>query len=366
MAEGDRGDRTEPATPRKREEARKQGNYANSQDLSGSLMLAAGLGALTLCGPALVGGLVALIRFVFQRLPEQINVTDFMTHQLLAAGVPLMLALGGVLGAVLVASLAVHIYQAGWHIYMDQAVPKFERLDPTAGFGKLFSLNSFVSMFFGVFKMAAVSWIAFRLLQSVVQAAPVWWQLPVESLMPLATSYATSLAWSVVLPLVVLGVADYGYRWWKYERDMMMTRQEVQDENKQTEGDPKIKARVRQVQRQRAMRRMMTKVPKATVVITNPTHVAIALQYEPGASGAPVVVAKGEHLIAQRIKEIAAKNGVPIIEEPPLARALLRTVQIGQEIPLEFYRAVAEVLALVYRRRSGLAQAALRAVGSHA
>ena len=176
-----------------------------------------------------------------------------------------------------------------------------ERLNPLSRLQQMFSLGTIVSTLLGIAKVTVISLAAYTVVASIVSAAPHWWQMPAGGLFNMASSMAGSLAWTIAVPMLILGVLDYGYKRWQFERDLRMTRQEVREENRQQEGDPHIKQRIRQIQRARAQRRMMKDLPKATVVITNPTHVAVALRYEAG-GGAPVVVAKGEHLVAQRIK----------------------------------------------------------------
>ena len=355
MAEGSYGEKTEAATPRKREEARKQGNFAQSHDLTGAVALAAGLVMLSVCGPWLLHALLGFMHTAMSNLHQPHPLLEFLRCAWLPSFLPVALALLTILASVMAATLGYLLLQGGFHVNTEVLGPKWERIDPMAGFARLFSFQVVVQGILGLAKLVAVSWIAFLILSAIIPSAPLWAQTPLQSLFLLASQLSMKLSWSVAVPLLVLGVADYAYRRWRFEKDLMMTKEEAKEEHRQLEGDPMIKARIRQIRLERAKRRMIAAVPDATVVVTNPTHVAVALRYEAGVSGAPVVVAKGEHKVAERIKALAAQHAVPIIEKPALARALLRSVDIGQEIPLEFYRVVAEVLALVYRQQGRLA-----------
>jgi len=363
MAEISDAEKTIPASPRKREKAREQGNFAQSQDLDGSIALVAGLLMLTICGGSLYEALMRFMHAGMANLYQSGSPVEFLRSAWMASLWPVITSLGTILAPIIAASLAYLLWQGGFHICPDVMSPNLERLDPMAGFQRLFSFQAVIQTVLGLTKLIAVSWVAFLILGALIPASPSWMRVPLDSLFSLASQLSLKLSWSVAIPLVLMGVADYIVRHRRFEKEIMMTKDEAKEEQKQLEGDPMIKHRVRSIQRQQAIRRMMHAVPKATVVITNPTHVAIALRYEAGITGAPVVVAKGEHLVAARIREIAAQHGVPIIERPPLARALLKAVAIGQEIPIEFYRVVAEVLALVYRQQGRAGRAASAAGG---
>lgn len=351
----DNGDKTEEASSRKREEMRKQGSFARSQDLDQSLVLLGALMAISMLGTMLVQRQISLFQNWVPNISSTRPVLDILRDQLPNAVAPLAVPVLGIIAVAALFALAAQIFQAGIHIYPELALPKWDRIDPMGGIKKLFSMQSLITASFGVLKLAIVGFIAYRVLAVVLLDAPGWWQLPVQSMIPLGLAMMQKVAWNCTLPLLVMGAADFGVRWWKSEQEMKMSKQEVKEENKQQEGDPQIKHRIRQIARAKLMKRMIQDVPKATVIVCNPTHVAIALKYEAG-MGAPLVLAKGEDHMALHIKKIAADANVPIIEEPPLARALLRTVQVGQEIPLEFYRAVAEILALVYRGKQTVAR----------
>jgi len=349
------GERTEEASPRKREEMRKQGSFARSHDLDQSVVLLGALTAISLIGTMLVQRQISLFQNWMPTINSQRPILDIIRDQLPNAVLPLILPVAGIIGLAALFAMVAQIFQAGFQLHPELAMPKWDRIDPLGGIKKLFSMQSVITGTFGVLKLTIVGFVAYRALSVVLLDAPGWWQLPVQSMIPLGLAMMTKIAWSCTTPLLIIGAADYGVRWWKTEQEMKMTKQEVKEENKQQEGDPQIKHRIRQIARAKLMKRMIADVPKSTVIVCNPTHVAIALKYEAGMP-APLVMAKGEDHMALHIKKIAADAGVPIIEEPPLARALLRTVQVGQSIPVEFYRAVAEILAVIYRSKQTVAR----------
>jgi flagellar biosynthetic protein FlhB len=227
--------------------------------------------------------------------------------------------------------------------------PKLTRLNPIAGLKKLVSLRSMVELVKSVIKILFIGGIAFGIVKNEITAMPALMQQEVVEILLFIGRVAFKIFFFVCLALIVLAFFDYVYQRWQYEQSLKMTKQEVKDERKQIEGDPKVKGRIRRVQLELARRRMMEAVPEADVVITNPVHLALALKFDAAKMIAPTIVAKGSGYVAERIKEIARIHQVPIIENKPLAQALHKMVEIGEFIPVELYRAVAEVLAYVYR-----------------
>jgi len=358
--EDDGGERTESASPRKREESRKKGMLAQSQDLGQVCVLCAGLIAMSSFGLGLISALNEAMRGCLGNLHS----ANGSISWLLQTGAGLIwnvcYALGLICACATITGMAIGMLQAGLYFNFELLSLKWERVDPIKGTQRLFSPASAVTALLGIGKVAVVVFASYGALVDIMRSSNLLWQqTPLELLIGMLNS-GVSLGWTIAIPMLCLAAADYGYKKWKYEKDLMMTKEEVKQEGKQQEGDPHIKQRIRQIQRQRAMRRMMQDVPKATVVVTNPTHVAVALRYEAGVTAAPVVVAKGEHLVAQRIKAIALASGIPVYEEPPLARAMLRAIPIGAPVTMEFYRAVAEILAVLYRARNNPIQPALR------
>lgn len=343
--------RTEAPTPRRREEARAQGQVANSQDLATGLMLLCGMGALALVGPSMAASLFqgtrsGLLHALGADLDAQRAQSVFADLWIQGLGI-----LGMFLAVVVVAGVFIPILQVGFHVNPGLLGWRLDRLAPAQGLAKLLS---------GATAMKALN----ALLRVLVVAGVVWWVMKGRSrgLVGLTETHLVAVAgqsWALIVrlglavagALVTLGLFDYGYQRWRLEQSLRMTRQELKEELKREEGDPMVKARIRKLQRAAAQKRMLQDVPGATVVITNPTHLAVALRYEAGAMPAPKVVAKGAGFVAQRIAALARQHGVPVLERKPLAQALFKAVNVGQEIPAALYLVVAELLAQVYRLR---------------
>jgi len=361
VAEDMAEERTEAASPRRREEARQEGRVARSVDLSAALALAGALATLGALGPLMANALVELARESLMGA----GYSTFDSGRLHSLCFPALITVGLFLVIILAAFSATGFLsvfmQIGWLISPKALALQWERVNPISGLSRMLSWAGIGALVAGMLKLLAIGGLAYLFLSALAPDFSGLWRMDFRALLPYTQEKALALAWRLVLALVAAGAVDYLFQWWRHERSMRMSKQEVKEEMKQQDGDPKIKQRIRQIQRQRAMQRMMSEVPTATVVITNPTHVAVALRYTPGSAEAPVVVAKGERLIAARIKHLAQVHGVPVVEEPPLARALLRATQIGQQIPTAFYQAVAQVLALILRRKSAPTTPALSA-----
>ena len=259
--------------------------------------------------------------------------------------------------AMVATAFGVGLVQVGFLFSATPLEPSFERLDPIAGLGRIFSMRSVARLMGGLFKVTAVAlvvgWTVWHERLRLLEMS----ELGFEGVVAAAVELMLTLSLRAAMLLLVLAILEYGYQKWQYERDLRMSKQEIREELKRFEGDPRIRERRRAIQRQLALQRMMQKVPKATVVITNPTHYAVAIQYDKETMDAPVVVAKGTELLAKRIREIAMENGIPIIERRELAQALYKSVEVDQVIPPELYQAVAEILAYVYRIRGTTAAA---------
>jgi flagellar biosynthetic protein FlhB len=351
MAEERGHSRSEAPTLRRREEARKQGQVALSTDLSSSLMLLAAVFWLWLAARQLAGGLLRDVRADLAGIYR----SDFGSEQAQALCLSLLARGGTLLGAFLavmvVAGLAVNLLQVGFYVAPGLIAPKWSRVSPAAGWSRLVSGAAWMRGLISLLKLAAVAATAVWVLHARV------WQIGGLGQGDLATAAAG--AWDIVLrlvlavaaALVLIGLADYAFQRWRHEQSLKMSREEIREELKREEGDPMIRARIRKLGRELIRRRMMEDVPKASVVITNPTHLAVALQYERGRMNAPRVVAKGAGFVALRIIELARRHAVPVVERKPVAQALYKATQVGQEIPAALYYAVAEVLAYVYRLR---------------
>ena len=256
-----------------------------------------------------------------------------------------------IVGAAFVTGLAVSVLQTGFVVSGEGLKMNLGRLNPLEGFKRLFSKRAVVELFKSLWKVLAVGYIAYTTVYDNIGLFPQLMDADIITAVSLVNEMIFTIAWKVGLLLLVMAILDYFYQWWELEQSLKMSKQEIKDEYKQTEGDPQVKAKIKEQQRKMAMRRMMSQVPTADVVITNPTHFSVALKYESKLMDAPVVVAKGQDLVALRIREIARQNGVTIVEDKPLAQALYRSVEIGDRVPPELYQAVAEVLAFVYRLR---------------
>ncbi len=351
MAEEFDQSRTEAPTPRRREQARQQGQVALSAELSTGMLLLAAVVVLSLSAPTLGGGLLAGLRLDLRNLRSldlTIEQAQHMLATLLGQGVEL---LGVFFGVLLVVGLGMNTLQVGFHVTPELLGLRWEKLSLAQGWTRLLSLASIMRGFFAVLKLGLVVLLAVWVLRGRATQIMTLGGGPLAQSTTQAWSLAIRLALAVAAALVILGVADYGFQRWRHERALLMTRQEMKEEVKQEEGDPQIKARIRKLQREVSRRRMWEDVPRAAVVITNPTHLAIALRYDRGVMTAPRVVAKGAGHVALHLVDLARRHAVPVVERQPLAQALYKAVKVGQDIPLALYYAVAEVLAYVYRLR---------------
>jgi flagellar biosynthetic protein FlhB len=268
-----------------------------------------------------------------------------------------------VLGTVFLVGLLINYFQVGVLFTLKPLVPKFSNVNPLSGFEKLFSRRSLIEFFKSLFKLLLIGWVVYEGVKSALPDLVPTMDMQGTEALGFVGSLTMKILNRAILALLVLAVLDFFYQRWEFEESLKMTKQEVRDEYRQSEGDPMVKARIRQIQREMARRRMFEAIPKADVVITNPTHVAVALEYKEGMQ-APTVLAKGERVIAERIKEMARKHGIPVVENPPLARALLKQCPVGSPISPDLFEAVAEVLAFVYRTNKREAGARAAGVGT--
>ena len=262
----------------------------------------------------------------------------------------IMMSLLPILITVFIIALAANVSQFGFLISFEPMKPNISKISPIKGFKRIFSKRTLFELIKAVFKIGVISYILYSSVQKVFNEIFMTPLMDMETYFAFAASTAFKLAMKIVIAFVVFSIIDYLYQRYDYEDNLKMSKQEVKDELKQMEGDPFVKARIRNIQREMARKRMISEIPRADVVITNPTHVAVALRYEEGGTGAPVIVAKGMNLMAEKIKEIARKNSVVIVENPPLARSLVK-LEVGWEISPEFFQAVAEILAFVYQAK---------------
>lgn len=341
------GDKTEEPTSKKRADAKKKGQVGRSTELSTAFVLLSGFFLIKVLWEHIYSSIADYTAYVFSHPNQPVDTENIIRIfisiiELLAqTALPVMLA-------IMLVGLAVNMFQVGINFNTEAVGFKLDKLNPINGVGRIFSKRSLVEMIKSLLKIAIIGYFLYDFLSRELLAMPqfIYFDLP-TSLAQIA-QIVFDMAFEVIGVIIVMGLLDFGYQKWQTTQDLKMTKQEVKDEMKQTEGDPQIKGKIRQKQRQMAMSRMMQEVPKADVIITNPTHFAVALQYHKGMT-APVVVAKGQDLVAKRIKEIARDASVPIVENRPLARALYAGTEVGDMVPAELYQAVAEVLAYVYR-----------------
>lgn len=349
-------DKTEAPTPRRREEAREQGQIARSADLTAAALLLGFLLLMNSFGPGLIKALKALML----ELLSSNSLSNFDTQTIGATLLRSFLAAAGaaaplLVGGVIVAIVA-NLLQVGFFFSGKRLQPNFEVLNPLRGLGRIFQAESFVHLLINLLKLSLVGLLAWSAINQRIDQIISIQQLTYMQAFSLGAAIIYAVGLRIAVLLLVLAIFDYTWQRLKTERDLRMSKQDVKEEMRRMEGDPKIKQRRRQIAIQMAQKRLAKDVPTADVIITNPTHFAIALKYDAANMHAPRVVAKGQDLLAGRIREIAIAHGIPIIERPPLARALYRLVEVGKEIPEQFYAAVAEILAYVYELTGKLKQ----------
>lgn len=345
----DSSEKTEEPTQRKQEESRKKGQVAKSAELSSVFVILAAFVSLKWASPFIYDKITGYMQYIFGGLNVRGDFTVQSVHVvILNAGMIFLEAIIPILLPVLVVSLTVSFLQVGFTFSPESIMPQFSRINPISGFGRIFSKRSLVELVKSLLKIAVVGYFIYRFIRQETVRIPALMMSELAESFAVLAAIIYDLAFQIAMVILVLAILDYGYQWWEHMQNLKMSKQEVKEEMKQTEGNPQIKGKIREKQRAMAMRRMMAEVPKADVVVTNPTHFAVALKYETGME-APTVIAKGSDFIAQRIREIAKEHDVTIVENKPLAQALFKTTDIGNLIPPDLYKAVAEVLAYVYR-----------------
>jgi flagellar biosynthesis protein FlhB len=343
-------ERTEPASQKKRDDARRRGKVVRSVEMNSALVLVFGLLILWFGGQALFTGMAGVAREAFVSAGSA-EITQASAHRMITRciGTIGMLIAPLVLGFMLV-GLASGVAQTGFLFTMEPLQPKWDRLNPLSGFRRLFfSRRAAVETAKNLLKVAVVGTVGYWAVDGLLEDTMTLADADTAAVLTAMARGAVAVGLKTGLAYLALALADYLYQRFEHERELRMSRQEVKEEMKSQEGDPLIKSRIRSVARQIAYKRMMHDVPKADVVVTNPTHLAIAIRYEAEKMSAPRVVAKGADLIAQRIREIAAEHDVPLVEDKPLARVLYSSVDVGEEIPANLFQAVAQILAHVYR-----------------
>lgn len=343
------GDRSQEATPHRRQQARQEGQVAKSQDLASAVILIGGIIGLLLLGGATVDFMGNTARRQLGGDPWLSADVSFITNAWNGTLVELAKAILPVLGLLLVLGIAVNLMQVGFLFVPKRLAPDLTRIDPIKGLARLFSLSGLVRLGLGIFKIIVVAVVAMWSLWAQRVAILGMTELEPGQIAAFLIELLLWTALKVGIALLILAIIDYAYQRWKHEQDLMMTPQEMREELRNLQGDPQIIARRRAVQRQMALNRLSSAVPKADVVITNPTELAIAIRYDLETMAAPMVVAKGAGVIAARIRKLALEHGIPVIEKKPLAQALYKEVDVNEQIPHGLYAAVAEVLAYVYQ-----------------
>ncbi|WP_425271740.1 flagellar biosynthesis protein FlhB [Paenibacillus protaetiae] len=342
-------EKTERATPKKRQESRKKGQVAKSNELPSSLILLFGFLCLIMMGGYFKHRILLLFGSLFQDwLTMDLNAGSFMrlaTHVI----TDLLLLLAPLFAVAVLFAVVGNVVQFGFLFTGEPLKLKFSKLNPVNGAKNIFSAHTLVEFVKSVLKVILIGICVYITISSEWSRIMALWSVPVDQIFSFAAGLTMRLGIEIGAVLVVLSAADFMYKRYEHEKSIRMSKQDIKDEYKKTEGNPIIKGRIRERQRKMALMRMMQEVPKADVIITNPTHFAIALKYDPAEMDAPVIVAKGMDHVAQRIKEIAKENGVMTMENKPLARALYERSEIGDVIPADLFQAVAEVLAYVYK-----------------
>lgn len=349
MSEED-SEKTEEATDARREEFRKKGNVAQTRELGSAVLLLVAAGCVYVLGRFFFKNIFEVFQYSFgDQMVTHIRQGDFSEALRFCATKAFILALP-VCCIAAVIGVATTIAQVGFLQVEDALTPKAEKINPIEGFGRLFSLRALMEGVKSLLKMGAIGLILYFLLRGEVKQVPYMLTYSLEQILQYIGVVTVKLLGGVGALMFVLAAADYFYQRWDLEKKMMMTKEEVKQEHKQREGDPMIKSRMRQIQRKMSGKRMMEAIPKADVIITNPTHIAVALKYSENLP-APQVIAMGADIVAEKIKELAREHKIPIVENKPLARTIFKTLKVGQVIPRELFVAVAEVLSYVYRLR---------------
>lgn len=351
------GDKTEAPTSRRRQEARDQGQIARSQDLTAAALLLGILMLLKTFGPGVVESMHATMLQMLSGTDDAVRAKSPTEVMLTVFGRNAISLVPVLFGAMLIAIFS-NIAQVGFILSSKRIKPDLSLLSPMKGLKKLFSKgNGWVTMLMNILKMVMIAFVGYSAVNGRIGEIVGSQELEHTQVWALGVQIVYDITLRIAILLLVLAVLDYAYQKHKIESSLKMSKQEVKDEMKKMEGDPHIKQRRRQLQMQRAMQRLKVDVPKADVIIVNPTHFSVALHYDSATMTSPKVIAKGQDFLALRIREIAIASGVPILERPPLARALYRTVEVGHEVPEEFYSAIAEILAYVYELSGKLKKA---------
>lgn len=352
--DGPGGEKTEAPTSKKLSDARKEGQVAKSREIANAFGILAAFVMMKVYVGQIGIGLLEYFSGVYNQIPDVIQMYNgmlpvaaittlikSMAYQLAVICIPVLLI-------AFVVAFVCDVVQVKWQPTSKPLQPKFSKLSPIKGFSRIFSVSSLMELLKSVAKIGVIGYVAYSYLKDKAEDIFLLYDIGLKNVIAYIGEIVTDMGIRIAAVYMVIAFLDYAYQKWKFKEDMKMTKQEVKDEYKNQEGDPQVKGKQKQRMREASMRRMMQQLPEADVVITNPTHYAVAIKYDPDKFDAPYVLAKGEDFLAQRIKEIAKENHIEIVENKPLARMLYANVDIGGLIPSELYQAVAEVLAFVY------------------
>ena len=352
MAESESGaDKTEDPTEKRKKDSREKGEIARSKELNTLAIMLAGSIGLLIFGGALARDMMELMRYNFSISRETLLNTDSMGAFLLHSGKVALLAVQPVLITLLIAALVGPIALGGWLFAAGSMAPKFSRMNPAAGLKRMFSAKALVELLKALAKFFIILIVALLVLKSDIDDLLRIAQEPLEQAVIHSLQVVAWSALWMACGLILIAAVDVPVQLWESHKKLLMTKQEVRDEHKDQEGRPEVKQRIRQLQREMSQRRMMAAIPDADVIITNPTHYAVALKYDPEKGGAPMLLAKGSDFLALKIREIGAKHNILLLESPALARSIYYSTELEQEIPAGLYLAVAQVLAYVYQIR---------------
>lgn len=345
-------EKTEQPTPKKIRDARKEGKVAQSQDLGSAAVLMGGVLFLLLIGPSMIDQLGWAFKVIYQGIPYLEVTPNSVVGHFRNGGMFMAKMLVPFVLPLLIIGLLARVLQTGWLLSSKSLKPKFSKMNPINNLKNIVGSRGMVELAKGIFKIIIVGLIGYLTILAEIPRFVMLIDKDIPAVMSTIGKVALKLGIRISIAMLLLAILDFMYQKWKHTKDLKMTKQEVKDEHKQSEGDPQVKSRIRQIQLKVSLNRMISNMPEADVVVTNPTHVAVALKYDPVEMKAPRVIAKGKRKLALRIKNIAREHDIPVIEQPELARALYRSTEIGWDIPYELFQAVAEVLALVYRLRN--------------
>jgi flagellar biosynthetic protein FlhB len=356
MAEQSFEEKTEQPTPKKRQELKEKGEVAKSKELPSVAVLLAALISLSLFGSFMYNHIQIIMKGAFSLSSiHNFNTPEFIKFAQNIIG-RFIILLSPLFAAIFITAILSNVMQVGFIFSGESITPKLSKIDPIKGFGRLFSKQAFMEFIKSLLKLTIVGGIVYLTLKSEMKNFALLSDMEVNSILVYILKIFFKIFIRCSLAMIILVVIDYAFQRWEFENRIKMTKQEVKDDFKKSEGDPLIKSRIKSIQMEMARKRMMQDVPEADVVITNPTHLAVALKYDSSTMNAPKVIAKGSRKIAEKIKDVASKHGVPILENKELARNLYSLVEVGQEIPPALYQTIAELLAYVYRLKSNYAQ----------